>query len=313
MNLLEQGIGFGLIQASIIAIAAVGFTMQFGIANLLNLAFTEVMSIAGFVVYVTLNRHVNLWVCLLIGAGVGAVTTVAISKLVFDPFRRRAAKPFTLVIISLALNLVLQNAVLAVVGPSNFTYPVTLGQENIRVLHARFSGDELIIMGIAVGLMALLHVFMQFTQMGRAMRALASNRALARSSGIPTARIEAIVWAISGALAGIAGVVLFLNVSTFTPATASSFLVVIVAAAVVGGAGDVYGAMIASVLIGEGLGISSLWIPSYSTVTAFALLIIVLLLRPEGIRSLFTGGSRTRLRLPALLGPSGAARGREGN
>jgi branched-subunit amino acid ABC-type transport system permease component len=313
MNLLEQGIGFGLIQASIIAIAAVGFTMQFGIANLLNLAFTEVMSIAGFVVYVTLNRHVNLWVCLLIGAGVGAVTTVAISKLVFDPFRRRAAKPFTLVIISLALNLVLQNAVLAVVGPSNFTYPVTLGQENIRVLHARFSGDELIIMGIAVGLMALLHVFMQFTQMGRAMRALASNRALARSSGIPTARIEAIVWAISGALAGVAGVVLFLNVSTFTPATASSFLVVIVAAAVVGGAGDVYGAMIASVLIGEGLGISSLWIPSYSTVTAFALLIIVLLLRPEGIRSLFTGGSSTRLRLPALLGPLGAARGREGN
>lgn len=313
MNLLEQGIGFGLIQASIIAIAAVGFTMQFGIANLLNLAFTEVMSIAGFVVYVTLNRHVNLWVCLLIGAGVGAVTTVAISKLVFDPFRRRAAKPFTLVIISLALNLVLQNAVLAIVGPSNFTYPVTLGQENIHVLHARFSGDELIIMGIAVGLMALLHVFMQFTQMGRAMRALASNRALARSSGIPTARIETIVWAVSGALAGIAGVVLFLNVSTFTPATATSFLVVIIAAAVVGGAGDVYGAMIAAVVIGEGLGISSLWIPSYSTVTAFALLIIVLLLRPEGIRSLFTGGSSTRLRLPALFGQLGAARERQGN
>jgi len=312
MNLLEQGIGFGLIQASIIAIAAVGFTMQFGIANLLNLAFTEVMSIAGFVVYVTLNHQVNIWVSLLIGAGVGAVTTVAISKLVYDPFRRRAAKPFTLVIISLALNLVLQNAVLAIVGPSNFTYPVTLGQENIHVLHARFSGDELIIMGIAVGLMIVLHLVLQFTQMGRAMRALASNRALARSSGVPTAKIEMIVWAMSGAMAGVAGVVLFLNVSTFTPATATSFLVVIVAAVVVGGAGDVYGAMIASVVIGEAIGISSLWIPSYSTVTAFALLIFVLLLRPEGIRSLFTGGSSTRLRLPAFLAPLGAARGRHG-
>ena len=209
MTLLEQGIGFGLIQASIIAIASVGFTMQFGIANLLNLAFTEVMSVAGFVVYVILNHHVNLWVSLLIGAGVGAAVTLVMSKVVYDPFRKRGAKPFTLVIISLALNLLMQNALLAIVGRSNFTYPVTLGQENIHILHARFSGDELIIIGIAVGLMVLLHVFLQFTQMGRAMRALASNRELARSSGIPTGRIESIVWAMSGGLAGIAGVVLF--------------------------------------------------------------------------------------------------------
>lgn len=312
MDLLEQGIGFGLIQASIIAIAAVGFTMQFGIANLLNLAYTEVMSIAGFGAYVTLNRHVNLWVSLIIAGGIGGVTMLAMSKLVYDPFRRRAAKPFTLVIISLALNLFLQNAVLAIVGPSNFTYPVTLGQENIYVLHARFSVDELIIIGIAVGIMLVLHLFLQFTQMGRAMRALAANRALARSSGIPTNRVESIVWAISGALAGIAGVVLFLNVSTFTPATASSFLVVIVATAVVGGAGDVYGAMIAAVIIGEAIGISSLWIPSYSTVTAFGLLLLVLLWRPEGIRSILTGRRTGGTRLAALFGPPGAARGRHG-
>jgi branched-chain amino acid transport system permease protein/neutral amino acid transport system permease protein len=207
------------------------------------------------------------------------------SKIVYDPFRNRGAKPFTLVIISLALNLLMQNALLAIVGPSNFTYPVTLGRENIHILHARFSGDELIIIGIAVGLMVLLHVFLQFTQMGRAMRALASNRELARSSGIPTGRVESIVWAMSGALAGVAGVVLFLNVSTFTPATASSFLVVIIAAAVLGGVGDVYGAMLAAVIVGEAIGISSLWIPSYSTVTAFVLLILALLIRPEGIRA----------------------------
>lgn len=312
MNLLEQGVGFGLIQASIIAIAAVGFTMQFGIANLLNLAYTEVMSIAGFVAYVTLNRHVNLWVSLVIGGGVGSVSMLTMSKLLYDPFRRRAAKPFTLVIVSLALNLLLQNAVLAIVGPANFSYPVTLGQENIHVLHARFSGDELIIIGIAVGMMLLLHLLLQFTEMGRAMRALASNRALARSSGVPTARIESIVWAMSGALAGIAGVVLFLNVSTFTPATASSFLVVIVSTAVLGGAGDVYGAMLAAVIIGEAIGISSLWIPSYSTVSAFGLLIIVLLLRPDGLRSILTGRDGRGIGLAARFAPVGAGRGREG-
>lgn len=304
MTLLEQGIGFGLIQASIIAIAAVGFTMQFGIANLLNLAFTELMSLAGFVAYVTLTHRVNLWVSLMIGAVVGAVSAVALSKLLFDPFRRRGTKPFTLVIISLAVNLFVQNAILAIVGPSSFTYPVTLGQENIHILHARFSGDELIIIGIAVALMSLLHIFLQFTQMGRAMRALASNRDLARSSGVPTARIESIVWAMSGALAGVAGVVLFLNVSTFTPATASSFLVVIIAAAVLGGAGDVYGAMIAAVIIGEAIAISSLWIPSYSTVTAFVLLVIVLLVRPEGIRTIVTGsrsGGGGRRLMPTSL------------
>ena len=286
MSLLEQGIGFGLIQASIIAIAAVGFTMQFGIANLLNLAFTEVMSLAGFVAYASLSHQVNLWVSLVVAAAVGAAASLAISKLLYDPFRRRGAKPFTLVIVSLALNLVMQNGILAVVGPSYFTYPVSLGQENIRVLHARFSGDELIIMGIALGLMAGLHVLLRFTQIGRAMRAMSANRELARSSGIPAVRIEAIVWAMSGALAGIAGVVLFLNVSTFTPATSSSFLIVIIAAAVLGGAGEVYGAMLAALIVGEAIGITSLWIPSYSTVSAFVLLVVVLLLRPEGIRGI---------------------------
>lgn len=291
MSLFAQGVGFGLIQASIIAIAAVGFTMQFGIANLLNLAFTEIMSVAGFVAYVTLSHSTNLWASLVIAAGVGAVTSLLIAKLLYNPFRRRGAKPFTLVIVSLALNLLLQNAVLAAVGVSYFTYPVTLGKEDIDILGARFSGMELIIMAIAVGVMLCLHLVLQFTQLGRAMRAMACNRDLARSSGIPAGRIESLVWLLSGALAGIAGVVFFLNVSTFTPATASSFLVVIIAAAVLGGAGEIYGAMIGSLVIGLAIGISSLWLPTYSAVTAFILLILVLLLRPEGVRAIFRARS----------------------
>jgi branched-subunit amino acid ABC-type transport system permease component len=291
MSLLAQGIGFGLIQASIIAIASVGFTMQFGIANLLNLAFTEVMSVAGFGAYVTLSHSVNLWVSLVIAAGVGAVMSLVIAKLLYNPFRRRGAKPFTLVIVSLALGLVIQNAVLATVGVSYFTYPVTLGKEDIHVLGARFSGNELIIIAIAVVVMLCLHLVLQFTQLGRAMRAMACNRDLARSSGVPAGRIESLVWLLSGALAGIAGVVFFLNVSTFTPATASTFLIVIVAAAVLGGVGEVYGAMIGALVVGEAIGISSLWLPTYSTVTAFVLLILVLLLRPEGVRALFRAPS----------------------
>jgi branched-subunit amino acid ABC-type transport system permease component len=286
VNLFEQGVGFGLIEASIVAIAAVGFTMQYGIANLLNLAFTAVMSIAGFVSYATVTHQVNLWLSLVVAAIVGAVTSLAISKLLFDPFKKRGAKPFILVIVSLGLGLFLENAVLAIVGPSYFTYPVSLGQENIHVLHASFSGDELIIMGIAVVVMAALHVLLRFTQIGRAMRAMSANRDLARSSGIPASKIEGIVWLISGGLAGIAGTVLFLNVSTFTPATATSFLVVVIAAAVLGGAGEVYGAMLAALVVGEAIGIVSLWLPSYSTVAAFVILILVLLLRPEGIRGI---------------------------
>jgi branched-subunit amino acid ABC-type transport system permease component len=286
VSLFEQGVGFGLIEASIVAIATVGFTMQFGIANLLNLAFTAVMSIAGFVAYATLTHSVNLWLSLVVAALVGAAASLAISRLVYDPFKKRGAKPFTLIIVSLGLGLFLENGILAIVGPSYFTYPVSLGQENIHILHASFSGDELIIMGIAVGVMAVLHVLLRFTQIGRAMRAMAANRDLARSSGIPAARIEGIVWMISGTLAGIAGTVLFLNVSTFTPATATSFLVVVIAAAVLGGAGEVYGAMLAALVVGEAIGIVSLWLPSYSTVAAFVILILVLLFRPEGIRGI---------------------------
>jgi branched-chain amino acid transport system permease protein/neutral amino acid transport system permease protein len=287
MTLLPQAIGFGLVEASILAIAAVGFTMQFGIANLLNLAFTEVMSVAGFAAYAAMSHGLNLWLAMVIGAVVGGLLSVAINRLVYRPFQRRGTKPATLIIVSLALNLVIQNTVLAVVGSSYFTYPVTLGAERYHFLGARFSGDELIIIGLAVVLMAAMHFLLRYTQLGRAMRAIASNRDLGRSSGIPAFRIEAVVWCVSGGLGGIAGVVLFLNTSTFTPATGSSFLVVIIAAAVLGGVGDVYGAIFGAIVIGEAISISALWLPSYSTIAAFVLLFAMLLVRPQGIRAVF--------------------------
>jgi branched-subunit amino acid ABC-type transport system permease component len=127
------------------------------------------------------------------------------------------------------------------------------------------------------------------------MRATASNPALARVSGIRTDRIVDIAWMLSGALCGVAGVVLVVNTATFAASTGSSFLVIIIAAAVLGGVGHPYGAMLGALTIGLATELSATMIsPAYKDVAAFVILAIVLLVRPQGImaalRTEATGG-----------------------
>jgi branched-chain amino acid transport system permease protein/neutral amino acid transport system permease protein len=124
------------------------------------------------------------------------------------------------------------------------------------------------------------------TRLGKAMRATATNPGLARSCGVATDRVIDAAWLLSGALCGIAGVALVLNTATFTEGTGASFLVPIIAAAVLGGIGQPYGAMLGAVTIGLATEVSAALInPAYKGVVAFAILIVVLLVRPQGILS----------------------------
>jgi branched-chain amino acid transport system permease protein/neutral amino acid transport system permease protein len=147
-----------------------------------------------------------------------------------------------------------------------------------------FTSSQLGIMGIAVAAMAAIYAMLRFTKLGKAMRATAADPVLARSCGIATDRVIDVAWLMSGALCGIAGIALAMNVTSFTSTTGGQFLIAIVAAAVLGGVGQPYGAMLGALTIGITSEVAAgLIAPSYKQVVAFAVLVLVLLVRPQGI------------------------------
>jgi branched-subunit amino acid ABC-type transport system permease component len=263
----------------------VGFTLQFSVTNILNLAYGDIMTASVFSAYVANQAGVNVWLSLLIAALFGAVFSVLLNRLVYFQFVRRGTKLFAMIIVTIAMSLIIQNVLLAIFRPTFFSLNASQGQ-SYHVAGMVFTTSQLAIMGIAVLAMLGVHLLMTQTQLGKAMRATATNPGLARSCGIATDRVIDVAWLLSGALCGIAGVVLVLNTATFSEVTGANFLVPIVAAAVLGGIGQPYGAMLGAITIGLATEVSAAVIsPSYKDLVAFAILIVVLLVRPQGILS----------------------------
>ena len=283
MNLFVAAFGFGLVSMSVIAIAAVGFTMQFGITNILNLAYGEVMISAAYLAYYMNKAGISIWIGMVAGALFGAVFSFLLNRVIYAPFMRKGTANLGMVIVSLAVSLMISNLLLPIVGYYSVSYQEDAGRL-IRLGSIVLTRDQIIVIGIAVVLMLGIHALLTYTRLGKAMRATAANPTLARNCGIPTQRVIDSVWLITGALCGLAGVVAALNADSFAIANGSAFLITILAAAVLGGAGQPYGAMIGAVLIGLITELSAAaWSPEYKEVVAFGILVLVMVLRPQGL------------------------------
>ena len=285
MSLFVAAFGFGLVSLSVIAIAAVGFTMQFGITNVINLAYGEIMITCAYVAY-ELNRHgLSVWLGLLAAVAFGAGFSFLLNRIVYAPFQRKGTAPLGMVIVAVAVSLMVSNVLLAIVGPDNVSYVQSAGA-SLQLGAITLTSVQVLIIGIAVVAMLAIHALLTFTRLGKAMRATAANPALARNCGIPTARVIDLVWLITGGLCGLGGTVAAMNSESFAVANGSGYLITILAAAVLGGAGQPYGAMLGAVLIGEVTELSAAVIsPEYKAVVAFAILVAVMVLRPQGLLS----------------------------
>ncbi len=283
MDLFIAAFGFGLVSMSVIAIAAVGFTMQFGITNMINLAYGEVMISSAYLAYYLNRAGISIWIGMVAGALFGAVFSFLLNRVVYAPFMRKGTANLGMVIVSLAVSLMISNLLLPIVGYYSVSYQEDAGRL-IRLGSIALTRDQIIVIVIAVVLMLGIHALLTYTRLGKAMRATAANPTLARNCGIPTQRVIDSVWLITGALCGLAGVVAALNSDSFAIANGSAFLITILAAAVLGGAGQPYGAMIGAVLIGLITELSAAaWSPQYKEVVAFGILVLVMVLRPQGL------------------------------
>jgi branched-subunit amino acid ABC-type transport system permease component len=283
MSLFLASVGFGLVTASVLAIASVGFTLQFGVTDVLNLAYGAVMIAGAFLAYVLNSAGLSVWAALPVAVVACSLGSVALNALVYTPFQRRGASPITMVIVSLGLTLIIEFGVQAVAGGTSVSYQLAQGP----TLHAGgliLTGVQLGVIGLSLVVMAAVHGLLRYTKLGKAMRATAANRMLARNCGIRTGRVIAVTWALTGGLCGLAGVVFGIDSGSFNATSTDIFLVLILAAVFLGGPGQAYGAMLGAAVIGIATEVSAAFIPpDYKYVVAFVVLLVMLGVRPAGL------------------------------
>jgi branched-subunit amino acid ABC-type transport system permease component len=276
-------LGFGIQTASVLAIAAVGFTVQFGVTNVLNLAYGDVMTASAFAAYALSGVGVGGWWSLLIGGLFGALFSLALNHFLYTPFIRRGASLFVMIIVTISVGLITQNLLQAIWGSNFFSLHLSPGA-TIHPLGMVFTVSQLYIVLVAVACLLAFHGLLSTTKLGKAMRATAADPELARNSGIDTRRITSLAWMLSGFLCGLAGVALTLEIGSFDAGTGGALLVPIIAAAVLGGVGHPYGAMLGALVIGIATEFAATIIsPTYKDAVAFAVLIVMLLVRPQGL------------------------------
>jgi branched-chain amino acid transport system permease protein/neutral amino acid transport system permease protein len=283
VSVFVESIGFGLVTSAVLAVASVGFTLQFAVTNVLNLAYGGVMVVSAYAAYAVNQRGVSVWISALAGIAAGALVSVILNNLIYTPFQRKGTSPIGMVIVSLGMTLILVFGTQAVAGPTNVSYTASQGA-TVTPLGLNLTVVQLVIIALSIAVMLGVHVLIRYTRLGKAMRATAANRNLARNCGIRTAHVVTITWLISGALCGLAGVVFALDSGTFGATSTDLFLVLILAAVFLGGPGEPYGAMLGALVIGLATEVSaSIVVPDYKDVVAFLILIAMLALRPSGL------------------------------
>lgn len=291
MSLLVDTIVFGIITGSLVAVGAVGFTMQYGITNVLNIAYGPIVTAAIFIGYV-LSQHVtNLAVLLVAGGLFGAAFSYLLGMVVLAPFVRRGTRAVGIAIVTVSIGLVVEFGLEAIQGPGLLTFNAIPGSP-IHIANAVVNTSQIVFVAVSFALMVGVHLLLRHTRLGLAMRATSADPVLSRGCGIPTARVRAMTWLISGALSGITGIILGVSIGAFNSTSGNDLFILIVAAAIVGGIGRPYGAMVGGLVLGLiSEGTAAVLSPALKDVVACAVIIVILLWRPQGI---FSDYSATR-------------------
>lgn len=313
----------GLVTGSIYALGAIGVTLIFGILRFAHFAHGDLMTLgtyiswllAGLLSAIGLTLPVPLGFAVLpLSMAITAIIALGFDKLFYAPLRRRGAKPVTLLIASIGATLILQGLIRLVFGSSTRDFFQGNEEKIIYRIDATAIGGprpfvisqpQLLLFVVTAIAVFALYAFLTRSRMGKAMRAMSDNPDLARVSGINTQLVVTYTWLIAGVLMALAGTMLALDVN-LRPDLAFNILLAIFAAAIVGGLGNVYGAVAGGMLIGfaEALAVFNwtavirpFWRPEWITLpadlslvpteykltVAFVILVITLLARPTGI------------------------------
>jgi branched-chain amino acid transport system permease protein len=286
----------GLSLGSIYALIALGYTMVYGILKLINFAHGEVFMVGAYTGYYTAGalgisafeaRHQEfpLYLALIVliaSMAAAALLGVLIELFAYRPVRN--APRLTPLITAIGMSLFLQNAGMLVFSPNPQRYPAILSEVRFELFGVIVTNIKLTIFVVALALMLGLHFFVQRTWTGRAMRALSFNIDAAKLMGIDTNRVIRSTFAIGSALAAAGGILFGLDQITINPLMGVLTGLKAFVAAVLGGIGSIPGAVVGGLLIGLAEQLTAGYLsPEYRDAITFLILIVVLLLKPEGL------------------------------
>ncbi|WP_344485780.1 branched-chain amino acid ABC transporter permease [Glycomyces endophyticus] len=280
ISLLVSGLHFGLM----IALAAVGLSMVFGTTGLTNFAHGDLVTFGGVMALLfNVTFGVPVWLAAIAAVVLGAAFGWAQDWGLWSPLRRRGTGLVSMMIISIGVALLIRNATLFFIGGERLRYTEYVGQTPWDFGWLVITPKEVVTGLIALAVCILVGLALVFTRLGKATRAVADNPSLAASTGIDVNKVVRLVWTIGGALAAMSGV--FLSISDGVKFDMGQHLLLLVFAAVVlGGLGTAFGAFVGAMLIGVFVQMSTLVVaPELKYVGALAVLIIIMLTRPQGI------------------------------
>jgi branched-subunit amino acid ABC-type transport system permease component len=280
MTILLQALLNGLMTGSLIAVPAIGFTAIFAVLRFPDFAIASYATIGAFAAWVV-NAQLGwsglpaLVVACVVAGGIGALA----EQIALRPLKGAGA--LTVAIGSVALNLVLENAVRFVFGNDLHGYDLPI-LPDMRFWGLRVGLQQIESLGFAVAIMVAVAAFLKFTRFGQAMRAVADNPDLARLKGINPAQIAALTLFLGAGLSGVGGVLIGLDTS-IDPLTGYRVLLAVFASAVLGGLGSIPGAVLGALALGIAEELALLVVaPSYRTAIGFVAIFIVLTLKPSG-------------------------------
>jgi branched-chain amino acid transport system permease protein len=268
----------------LLALASIGLSLIYGTTGLSNFAHAEQVTLGGLLAFTFSNvMGLNIFLTTAIVVVLTGFSGWLQDVIIWKPLRKKGLSLTQLLIVTIGLALALQ-----------YTFQILYGSRTLRIIVASsetvqlgpvtLTIESLWAMGLSLVVLAAVGYFLTRTRTGRATRAVSDNPALASASGIDVDRIIRLVWIISAALAGLAGVMLGLVLNGISWQTGMQLLLLMFSAVTLGGLGTAFGALFGSIVIGMSVELSNMVLPAdFKYATALLLLIIILLVRPQGL------------------------------
>jgi branched-chain amino acid transport system permease protein len=284
--MFEQQIVNALTLGSVYALFALGFTLVFGVLGVINLGHGAVFMVGAYAALLVITHFgLPLWAAIIVAMAVSGLAGALIDVLILKPLRKRNAPHLIPMIATIGMAIILNNGAQAMFGAGNLRFPAgTLPEGAMQIAGLHLTAIDLGIIIVSFALMAGLMIVMNRTQFGRALRAIAESPKAAWLLGIDVERLFLVTSSVAAALGGLSGVLIGLYSNAIFPLMGQPMLHKGIAVIILGGMGDIRGALLGGLFLGFAEVFSVAYIGStMRDAVAFGLLFLILLLRPQGL------------------------------
>ena len=274
----------GLVAGAYFALGAAGLTLVYGVLRLINFAHGDMLTFGAYIAVLgTIGLELPFLAALLLAVAATAALALGLERAMWGPLRRRHAKALQMILAAIGLAFVIRNTIQLVAG----TNPRGVGVDvagSFALGGVRIGRTQLLVLAVGYAALVALGLMLRYTLVGKQLRALSDDPVLAETSGIDTGRLVVVTQLLAGGLAGLAGALFAASIGVITPNVGFLLLLFLFASTILGGIGNAFGALAGGIALGLMQEWSTLLVEArWKAAVGFVVLILVLIVRPEGL------------------------------